>query len=101
MDSKYIGFTNEEIREDFRKLMVAAAPQTMLYAMFFAERQRDFRLMEKIYDQVQYTVEKYQMTPLTIMKDLDMGLENNYFNDQNVMNEVYEEAMSQLESENV
>jgi hypothetical protein len=99
MDEKYIGFSQDEIREDFRKLMVASSSQTVLYALFFAEVRKDRRLLDKLFEQVRYVTEKYQMTPYSVIKDFDNGLENNYTVDPQLVSDIYEEALAELEAE--
>lgn len=90
---------SEEIREDFRKLMVASAPQTMLYALYFANKRGDEKLLNKIYGIVEHVVTKYNMTTNTIMSDLDMGLANNYYLDPASTSEIFDEAVAELEAE--
>ena len=99
MDESITGFSQEEIREDFRKLMVASSSQTVLYALFFAEVRKDRRLLDKLFEQVRYVTEKYQMTPQSIIKDFEHGIENNYSVDPSLMDAVYEEALDELQKE--
>lgn len=89
----------EQFQEDFRKLMVVATPQNFIFANYFADR-GDTRIKDKIVSVVSTFIKTYKMTPETIINDIDMALQMNYYTqDEDLQELIYNEAMKEIEGE--
>jgi len=67
-----------EFEELWRRFSICASPNNLLFALYFALGRKDYRLLDKLFDHVDQLLERYNMTPETIMGDIDASINQEY-----------------------
>ena len=86
----------EEMREDFRKLVAVSTPQNILFGEYFANK-GDYRIRDKVMSEVGRVLEKYNMTPQSILGDINKAISMHYTQDPMLQQQVWDQAMKEIE----
>lgn len=93
--SEINSFTQEETTEDFRRFMSIATPQFLIFGDYFS-RSGDDRIKDKLAIEVGRLVNKYSISPETVLMDMETALQINYSKDSLLQQMIYEEALKEL-----